>query len=169
MALREKLQSFLSDTIAGAKLETGRPMVRIVETAAGKIGASGIDQLCDGLSPAAMELLEVIIEAVTVPNTKGSPVNDQQLCEAVASAYMAEHETSFPAGASGAPLRARLGEVLTRLRALKVPWSKIFALISQIVPILTGGGTFAEIMDKIVEMFFPPTPAPGMVAAAKAP
>ena len=47
--------------------------------------------------------------------------------------------------------------------------SKILALIGPILAILAGGGSFADIIAKILELFFPPQPAPGAMAAASAP
>lgn len=71
--------------------------------------------------------------------------------------------------AVGAQPVAGLFDVMRRLRALGVNWDKIFALIGPIIKIITEGGTFTEIMAKLIELFFPPQPGPGAIASAKAP
>lgn len=92
---------------------------------------------------------------------------DDQLCEQVADAYM----NSLPdAGgrklAQAGPHAGRLGDALKEIakkaRELgqPVPWGKMFALMAQVVLMLTSGsGDWAGMIAQILALFFP-TPTP---------
>jgi hypothetical protein len=97
--------------------------------------------------------------------------DDDKLADQIAAAYVESHATlsAIPGGLESAaagigPLGGRLSEAIKRLRASGIPWAKILPLIPQIVVIiLTGGGDWAVIISKIMQLFFPPnppTPAP---------